>query len=75
MSDIKEPTPEEIQKLEAYQEKMTKFYEKYLPFTELQAKYHQAMATISESRLKKLTCDMRFAEMTAPQEAGVADKK
>lgn len=75
MSDFKEPTPEELVKAKEQRDKMTKFYEENLPFAELQAKYHQAVATVSESRLKKLTCDIRYAEMIAPQESNQTSEK
>lgn len=59
----KEPTPEELAKMRL---KMVAYYEEEIPLLKQQAEYERLLAEIEESRAKRISFNMRIAQMLAP---------
>lgn len=57
-----ELTPEE---LEARRDEMKEFYEKSIPYLEAQSKYETLLTEVEESRFKRATMQMQYANMMA----------
>lgn len=57
-----ELTPEQ---LEARRDEMKQFYENSLPYLEAQAKYEKLLTEVEESRYKRASMQMQYANMMA----------
>jgi hypothetical protein len=57
-----ELSPEE---LEARRDEMKEFYEKSIPYLEAQSKYETLLTEVEESRFKRATMQMQYANMMA----------
>jgi len=59
----KEATPEELAEMRV---KMVAYYEEEIPLLKQQAEYERLLAEIEESRAKRISFNMRIAQMLAP---------
>ena len=57
-----ELSPEE---LEARRDEMKEFYDKSLPYLESQSKYEKLLTEVEESRFKRATMQLQYANMMA----------
>ena len=55
------------EQLEARREEMKQFYEKSLPYLEAQSKYEKLLTDVEESRYKRATMQLQYANMMATQ--------
>lgn len=63
----REPTPQELNE---YRESMKKFYDQQIPMLKKQREYETLLADIEEARAKRITMNIRIAQMMAgPPEA------
>lgn len=68
----KEYTAEEIA---AAQKKRIEFYESALPALRLQNEYESILATIEESRFRRMHAIMNYAQLTSPEPEPEAPKE
>lgn len=69
----KEPelTPEQIKE---YRKLRLAYYNEEMPMLKQQLAYETIVANIEEQRLKRMSCIMKMAQMSAPPEAQKDDK-
>ena len=65
-------SPEE---LEARRDEMKEFYDKSLPYLESQSKYEKLLTEVEESRFKRATMQIQYANMMASQAPEMEDPR
>lgn len=61
--DLREPTPEEIKQMRT---NMQAYYKEQLPLVKIQAEYEKYLADIEEARARRISMNIRIAQMMTP---------
>jgi len=74
--EMPEPTQEEIKQMRA---NMQAYYKEQLPLVKIQAEYEKYLADIEEARARRISMNLRIAQMmtppTEPEEGPEPEKK
>jgi hypothetical protein len=74
--EMPEPTQEEIKQMRA---NMQAYYKEQLPLVKIQAEYEKYLADIEEARARRISMNLRIAQMmtppTEPEEGQEPEKK
>jgi len=66
-SEMREPTQEEIKQMRT---NMQAYYKEQLPLVKIQAEYEKYLADIEEARARRISMNIRIAQMMAPPPEG-----
>lgn len=61
--EVPQPSPEEIKQMRA---SMQAYYKEQLPLVKVQAEYEKYLADIEEARARRISMNIRIAQMMAP---------